>query len=71
VGAFVSSIAGGIACAISCSARTMPRCSGSRHSPAAGVLQPQVERRIGLDEVAEAQRAMQRGHGRGKFVVLP
>jgi NADPH:quinone reductase-like Zn-dependent oxidoreductase len=38
---------------------------------AAGVLQPHVERRVGLDGVAEAQREMQRGHGRGKLVVVP
>jgi len=37
----------------------------------AGVLEPHVARRIGLDQVAEAQREMQQGHGRGKIVVLP
>lgn len=36
-----------------------------------GVLQPHIARRIGLDEVAQAQAAMQRGHGRGKIVVTP
>jgi len=36
-----------------------------------GVLQPHVARRIGLHEVADAQREMQGGHGRGKIVVLP
>jgi NADPH:quinone reductase-like Zn-dependent oxidoreductase len=35
------------------------------------VLKPHVARRIGLGEVAEAQRDMQRGHGRGKIVVVP
>ncbi len=35
----------------------------------AGVVRAHVERVIGLGEVAEAQRAMQTGHGRGKIVV--
>lgn len=35
------------------------------------VLRPHIERRIGLEDVAEAQAAMQRGHGRGKIVVTP
>jgi hypothetical protein len=35
------------------------------------VLQPHIARRVGLDRVAEAQRDMQRGHGRGKVVVVP
>ena len=38
---------------------------------AQGVLKPHVARRIGLDEVAQAQAAMAGGHGRGKIVVLP
>lgn len=37
----------------------------------AGVLVAHVEQRVGLDGVAEAQAAMQGGHGRGKIVVLP
>jgi NADPH:quinone reductase-like Zn-dependent oxidoreductase len=36
-----------------------------------GVLRPHIARRIGLDEVAQAQAAMASGHGRGKIVVLP
>jgi NADPH:quinone reductase-like Zn-dependent oxidoreductase len=36
-----------------------------------GVLRPHVARRIGLAEVADAQRAMETGHGRGKIVVTP
>ena len=71
VGAFVSSIAGGIRVRnlmLRANDASLQRLAALA---AAGVLQPQVERRIGLDEVAEAQRAMQRGHGRGKFVVLP
>lgn len=35
----------------------------------AGSLRPHVERVIGLADVAEAQRAMEQGHGRGKIVV--
>jgi NADPH:quinone reductase-like Zn-dependent oxidoreductase len=38
---------------------------------ARGVLKPHVAERIGLAEVPRAQAAMQRGHGRGKIVVLP
>jgi len=38
---------------------------------ARGVLKPHIARRIGLDEVAQAQAAMASGHGRGKIVVLP
>lgn len=38
---------------------------------ARGVLKPHIERRIGLDEVADAQAAMATGHGRGKIVVFP
>ena len=34
-----------------------------------GVLRAQVERTIALDDVADAQRAMETGHGRGKIVV--
>lgn len=36
---------------------------------AQGVLRPRIERTIGLEDVAEAQRAMATGHGRGKIVV--
>jgi NADPH:quinone reductase-like Zn-dependent oxidoreductase len=36
-----------------------------------GVLRPQIRRRIGLDEVAEALAAMLQGHAQGKVVVLP
>ena len=35
----------------------------------AGVLRADVERTIALEDVAEAQRAMETGHGRGKIVV--
>jgi NADPH:quinone reductase-like Zn-dependent oxidoreductase len=71
VGAFVSSIAGGIRVRnlmLRANDASLQRLAALA---AAGVLQPHVERRVGLEEVAEAQRAMQRGHGRGKFVVLP
>ena len=34
-----------------------------------GVLRPHVERTIALEEVADAMRAMETGHGRGKIVV--
>ena len=34
-----------------------------------GAVRPHVERVIGLADVAEAQRAMETGHGRGKIVV--
>jgi len=33
------------------------------------VLRPHIERTIALDDVADAQRAMESGHGRGKVVV--
>ncbi len=36
-----------------------------------GVVRPHIERRITLDEAADAQRAMETGHGRGKVVLLP
>ncbi len=36
-----------------------------------GVLRPHVERTIALEDVADAQRAMETGHGRGKIVVRP
>jgi NADPH:quinone reductase-like Zn-dependent oxidoreductase len=36
----------------------------------AGALRPHVERVITLDDVADAQRAMETGHGRGKVAVL-
>jgi NADPH:quinone reductase-like Zn-dependent oxidoreductase len=71
VGSFVSSIAGGIRVR-----NLMLRASDASlrrlaELAAASVLQPHIERSVGLDGVAEAQREMQRGHGRGKFVVLP
>ncbi len=34
-----------------------------------GALRPHVARIVGLEQVAEAQRAMESGHGRGKVVV--
>ncbi len=34
-----------------------------------GVLKPHIARTIALEDVAEAQRAMETGHGRGKIVV--
>ncbi len=34
-----------------------------------GVLRPQVVRAIALEDVGDAQRAMESGHGRGKIVV--
>jgi NADPH:quinone reductase-like Zn-dependent oxidoreductase len=34
-------------------------------------LVPHIARRIALEDVAEAQRAMETGHGRGKIVVRP
>ena len=36
-----------------------------------GVLRPHIERTIALEDVADAQRAMETGHGRGKIVVRP
>ena len=36
-----------------------------------GVLRPHIERTITLEETADAQRAMETGHGRGKVVVVP
>jgi NADPH:quinone reductase-like Zn-dependent oxidoreductase len=36
-----------------------------------GVLRAHIERGIGLEDVADAQRAMATGHGRGKIVVWP
>lgn len=38
---------------------------------AEGVLVPHVERTVGLEGVAAAQRAMETGHGRGKTIVDP
>ncbi len=38
---------------------------------AAGVIKPHVAHRVTLEQVADAQRRMERGHGRGKTVVLP
>ena len=34
-----------------------------------GALRPHIERAIALEDVADAQRAMETGHGRGKIVV--
>jgi NADPH:quinone reductase-like Zn-dependent oxidoreductase len=36
-----------------------------------GALRPHVERTVSLDLCADAQRAMETGHGRGKIVVVP
>lgn len=36
-----------------------------------GVLRPQIERTVPLEQVADALRAMATGHGRGKIVVVP
>jgi NADPH:quinone reductase-like Zn-dependent oxidoreductase len=36
-----------------------------------GILRAHVERTIALEGVADAQRAMETGHGRGKIVVVP
>jgi len=33
------------------------------------ILVPHIARTVGIDEVADAQRAMEKGHGRGKIVV--
>jgi NADPH:quinone reductase-like Zn-dependent oxidoreductase len=71
VGAFVTSIAGGIRVRnlmLRAGADSLQRLA---QLAAAGALQPHIERRVGLDAVAEVQQVMQRGHGRGKFVVLP
>jgi NADPH:quinone reductase-like Zn-dependent oxidoreductase len=35
-----------------------------------GDIRPHIERRIALEDVADAQRAMETGHGRGKVVVV-
>jgi hypothetical protein len=35
---------------------------------AQGILHPHIDRTIALEEVADAQRAMETGHGRGKVV---
>ncbi len=37
----------------------------------AGALRPHVDRTVTLDEVADAQRMREGGHGRGKVVVVP
>jgi NADPH:quinone reductase-like Zn-dependent oxidoreductase len=37
----------------------------------AGVLRPHVERTVTLEQVADAERARESGHGRGKVVVVP
>jgi NADPH:quinone reductase-like Zn-dependent oxidoreductase len=36
-----------------------------------GMLRPHVLRTVSLDLCADAQRAMEAGHGRGKIVVVP
>lgn len=36
-----------------------------------GDIRPHIERRIALEDVADAQRAMETGHGRGKVVIVP
>ena len=36
-----------------------------------GVLRPHIERAIPLEESADAQRAMETGHSRGKIVIVP
>jgi NADPH:quinone reductase-like Zn-dependent oxidoreductase len=38
---------------------------------ASGDVVPHIAQRVGLDDVAAAQRRMQQGHGRGKIVVVP
>ena len=38
---------------------------------AADVLKPHIAHRVSLEQVADAQRRMEGGHGRGKTVVLP
>jgi NADPH:quinone reductase-like Zn-dependent oxidoreductase len=38
---------------------------------ASRALHPHIERRVSLEGVADAQRGMESGHGRGKIVVLP
>lgn len=38
---------------------------------AAGTLKPQITHRVPLEHVADSQRRMETGHGRGKTVVLP
>jgi NADPH:quinone reductase-like Zn-dependent oxidoreductase len=38
---------------------------------AAGVLKPHIAHRVSLEQVVDAQRRMESGHGRGKTVVLP
>ena len=37
----------------------------------AGALRPQIERTVTLEQVADAERARESGHGRGKVVVVP
>jgi NADPH:quinone reductase-like Zn-dependent oxidoreductase len=36
-----------------------------------GDIRPHIERRIALEDVADAQRAIETGHGRGKIVIVP
>jgi NADPH:quinone reductase-like Zn-dependent oxidoreductase len=38
---------------------------------AEGIVRPHIARRIALDDTADAQRAMETGHGRGKIVCIP
>jgi NADPH:quinone reductase-like Zn-dependent oxidoreductase len=38
---------------------------------ASGAVRPHIERRIALEDTADAQRAMESEHGRGKVVVVP
>jgi NADPH:quinone reductase-like Zn-dependent oxidoreductase len=38
---------------------------------AKNVLKPHIAHRVSLEQVADAQRRMETGHGRGKTVVLP
>jgi len=38
---------------------------------AAGAVRPHIERRIAFEDVADAQRAMETGHSRGKIVIVP
>jgi NADPH:quinone reductase-like Zn-dependent oxidoreductase len=38
---------------------------------ASGAVRPHIERRITLEDTADAQRAMETGHGRGKVIVAP
>jgi NADPH:quinone reductase-like Zn-dependent oxidoreductase len=71
IGAALSAFGGGIKVrnlALRANAATLARLASLA---GAGALRPHVARRIGLDEVRDAQRDMERGHGRGKIVVVP